>query len=137
MHSPNLWSYYIIELDEKHKLQGNLEKILKFLIKILQVFIFIFCFFRKFVTTNRALRNNTFSTIIFLLSGGGGTIPPFPPGYALVGTIFLKPIHTTYYQSLQFNPSWLQILSKKTLSRIVFSWTLGGMLLETSVSDLE
>ena len=55
--------YFFARLDEKPKLLGNFEKILKFFdensIGKLNFFIFIFYFFLKFVTKNRAFGNNT------------------------------------------------------------------------------
>ena len=73
-------------MDEKHKLFGNFEKInfkkiLKFFdensIEKLNFFIFIFLFFRKFVTKNRYFRNNTIFLQQFFRFRGRG-ISPFP-----------------------------------------------------------
>ena len=74
--------YFFARLDEKHKLLGNFEKILKVfdensLEKLNFLFLF-FIFFRKFVTQNRAFGNNT----IFLqqfFRFRGGEFPPLPP----------------------------------------------------------
>ena len=73
--------YFFEPLDEKPKLLGNFEKILKFFdensIEKLNFLFFNFYFFRKFVTKNRAFGNNT----IFLqqfFRFRGGDFPPFP-----------------------------------------------------------
>ena len=75
-------------LDQKRKLLGNFEKILKIfdensIEKLNFYFIFILNFnliFRKFVTKNRAFGNNTsFLQQFFSVSGGGLEISPLPP----------------------------------------------------------
>ena len=79
--------YFFARLDEKHKLLGNIEKIVKFFMKIYRkIPYFYFYFFGKFVPKNRAFGNNTnFSTTIFSVSGGGWeNFPPFPLATPLI-----------------------------------------------------
>ena len=68
---------FFARLDEKHKLLGNFEKILKFFDEnSLEKLNFLFLFFTK----NRAFGNNTiFLQQFFRFRGGGGNFPPFPP----------------------------------------------------------
>ena len=78
---------FFARLDEKHKLLGNFEKILKFfdensLEKLNFLFLF-FIFFLKFVTKNRTFGNNTIFLQQFFRFRGGGISPLSPPGYAL------------------------------------------------------
>ena len=74
---------FFARLDEKHKLLGNFEKILKFFdknaLEKLNFVFFYFYFFRKFVTKNRAFGNNTIFLQQFFRFRGGGEFPPFPP----------------------------------------------------------
>ena len=73
--------YFSARLDEKHKLLGNLEKILKYFDEIsiekLNFFI-IFIFFRNFVTKNRAFENNTIFRQQFFRFRGAGDFPRSP-----------------------------------------------------------
>ena len=68
---------FFSRLDEKHKLLGNFEKILKFFDKNsleklnFLFFYFYFLFFPKFVTKNRAFGNNTIFLQQFFRFGGG------------------------------------------------------------------
>ena len=79
--------YFFAGLDEKRKLLGNFEKLLKIFdansIENLN-FYFIYNFiFRKFVIKNRAFGNNSIFLQQFFSVPGGDF--PFPPGYALGG----------------------------------------------------
>ena len=69
-------------MDEKPKLLGNFEKILKFFdensIETLNFLFLFFIFFRKFVTKNRAFGNNTIFLQQFFRFRGGGEFPPSP-----------------------------------------------------------
>ena len=80
--------YFFAGLDEKRKLLRNFEKILNFLMKILQKnSIFLFLFFQKLVIKNRAFGNNT----IFLqqfFRVRGGDFSPFPLAALLGGRTF-------------------------------------------------
>ena len=72
----------------KKTIIGKFEKILQFfdensIEKFNFLFFFIFYFFRKFVTKNRAFGNNTIFLQQFFRFRGGGNFPPSPPGYAL------------------------------------------------------
>ena len=76
---------FFARLDEKHKLLGNFEKVLKFFdenslekLNFLFIYFYFLFFFRKFVTKNRAFRNNTIFLQQFFRFRGGG-FPPFPP----------------------------------------------------------
>ena len=74
---------FFARLDEKPKLLGNFEKILKFfdensIEKLYFLFLF-FYFFRKFVTKNRAFGNNTIFLQQFFRFRGRGNFPPSPP----------------------------------------------------------
>ena len=74
--------HFFARLDEKQKLFGNFEKILKFFdeISIEKLnFFCIFIFFRKFVTKNRAFGNNTIFIQQFFRFRGVGNFPPFRP----------------------------------------------------------
>ena len=74
--------HFFARLDEKQKLFGNFEKILKFFdeISIEKLnFFCIFIFFRKFVTKNRAFGNNTIFIQQFFSISGGGEFPPISP----------------------------------------------------------
>ena len=87
--------YLFARLDQKRKLLGNFEKILKIFdensiekLNFYFIFIFILNFilnfiFRQFVTQNRAFGNNTSFLQQFFRFGGRGNFTPFPPGYAL------------------------------------------------------
>ena len=82
---------FFARLDEKHKLLGNFEKILKFFDKIslekLNFFIFIIFilyFFPKVVTKNRAFGNNTIFLQQFFRFRAGGDFPPFPLATPLI-----------------------------------------------------
>ena len=73
--------YIFAGLDEKHKLLGNSEKILKVFDEIFLWkwnFYFLFIFFKKFVTKNRAFRNSTIFYNKFFRFRGGGNFP-LPP----------------------------------------------------------
>ena len=67
-------------MDEKRKLLGNFENILNENSVENLNFYFIF---RKFVTKNRAFRNNTIFSNNFFGFGGGG-FPPFPLASPLI-----------------------------------------------------
>ena len=85
--------YSFARLDEKRKLLGNFEKILKFFdensIEKLNLFIFIFLFFSwKFVTKNIAFVNNTIFLQQFFSVSGGGEFPPSPLASVRFATLF-------------------------------------------------
>ena len=83
-------------MDEKPKLFGNYEKILKFFdensiekLNFLFLFFIFFLFFRKFVTKNRAFGNNTIFLQQFFRFRGGG-IPPSPLATPLPYSVVLN-----------------------------------------------
>ena len=106
------YSFIFCAFGRKHKLLGNLEKILKFFDKnSFEKLNYLFIFFRKFVTKNRAFGNNTIFLRHFFGFGGGG-FPPFPPGYSIeVGYI----IDWSFYIYTDY---FLQIV-KQSVSRIL------------------
>ena len=72
-------------MDEKRKLLGNFEKILKIFdensIEKIEFLFYFYFIFRNFVTKNRTFGYNTnFLQQFFRFRGG---ISPLPPGYAL------------------------------------------------------
>ena len=76
---------FFARLDEKHKLLGNFEKILKFFdensiekLNCLFFYFYFLFFFRKFVTKNRAFGNNTIFLQQFFRFRGGGISPLSP-----------------------------------------------------------
>ena len=74
-------------MDEKRKLLGNCENILKFFdvnsIEKLNFYFIFYFIFRKFVTKNRAFGYNTSFLQQFFRFRGGGIFPLPAPGYAL------------------------------------------------------
>ena len=81
-------------MDEKRKLLGNFENIVKVFdensIEKLNFLIFIYFCFGKFVTKNRAFGNNIIFLQQFFRFRGGGNFPPFPLATLTVSIHFLS-----------------------------------------------
>ena len=79
---------FFARLDEKHKLLGNFEKILKFFDEnsLEKLNFLFFIFFRKIVNKNRALGNNTIFLQQFFRFREGGIFPPFPLATPLINS---------------------------------------------------
>ena len=80
--------WFFARLDEKHKLLGNFEKILKFFdensLEKLNFLIFSIYFFENLLLKIEPSEITPVFYNNFFGFGGGGNFPPSPPGYALV-----------------------------------------------------
>ena len=75
---------FFARLDEKHKLLGNFEKILKFfdknsLEKLNYLFFYFYFFFENLLLKIELSEITPFFYNNFFGFGGGGEFPPFPP----------------------------------------------------------
>ena len=103
-------------MDEKSKLLGNFEKILKFFDEnsLEKLNFLFFNFYFLFFSENLLLKIELSEITPFFYNNffgfwGGGNFPPFPPGYALAGQIFekvLKDQDITATDSFSEQPKW-------------------------------